>query len=147
MLKAFILAMLATLAFSPVSHAQQKSEGDKVRELELKLTDAYKQRKVEVFAPLLDEDFVITFEDGSTYSKTGYLSYSATTSSRVDFVEMPDLKVRINGNTAIVTGLYHERGEDKGEAYDYHDRFTDVWVKKGGKWLMVASHYAVPYKQ
>lgn len=147
MLKAFILAMLAMLSFVPASYAQQKSDGDKVRELELKLTDAYKQRNVEVFAPMLDEDFVITFEDGSTYSKTGYLSYSATSSSRVDFVEMPDLKVRVHGNTAIVTGVYHERGEDKGEAYDYHDRFTDVWVKKGGKWLMVASHYAVPYKQ
>lgn len=147
MLKAFILAVLAILSFVPASYAQQKSDGDKVRELELKLTDAYKQRKVEVFAPMLDEDFVITFEDGSTYSKTGYLSYSATSSSRVDFVEMPDLKVRVHGNTAIVTGVYHERGEDKGEAYDYHDRFTDVWVKKGGKWLMVASHYAVPYEQ
>lgn len=127
--------------------AQQNSDSDKVRESELKLTDAYKQRKVEVFAPLLDEDFVITFEDGKTYSKTGYLSYSATTSTRVDLAEMTDLKIRVHEGTAIVTGVYHERGVDKEGAYDYHDRFTDVWIKKAGKWLMVASHYSVPFKQ
>lgn len=108
--------------------------------------EAYKQRQLEIFSQMLDEEFVITFEDGNTYSKTGYLSYSATSSSRVDLVEMPELKVRVHGNTAVVIGIYHERGENKREPYDYHDRFTDIWMKKGGKWLMIASHYAVPYK-
>jgi len=127
-------------------YGQQKSDADKVQELEYKLMDAYKQRHVEVFASLLDDDFVSTFEDGSTYSKTGYLSFSVTSSSRVDVVEMSDMKVRPHGNTVVVTGWYHERGENKGEKYDYHDRFTDVWMKKSGKWLLVASHYAVPSK-
>lgn len=127
--------------------AQQKSEVDAIRDLERKLGEAYKHRQVEVFAAMLDEDFVITFEDGSTYSKTGYLSYSATTSTRVDSVEQSDVKIRIHGNTAVVTGVYHEQGQDKSGPYDYHDRFTDIWMKKGTKWLMIASHYAVPYKK
>ena len=137
---------LVVIPFSGL-RAQQKTDSEMVRDLEAKLTDAYKHRQVEVFAPLLDEDFVITFEDGSTYSKTGYLSYSVTTSSRVDLVESTDMKIHMHGDTAIVTGSYHERGFDKGEAYDYHDRFTDVWMKKGSKWLMVAAHFAVPNKK
>lgn len=148
MLKTLISTAVWLLVVSPVHlRAQQNSDADKVREMETRLTDAYKHRQVEVFAPMLDEDFVITFEDGSTYSKTGYLSYSVTTSTRVDVVEMTDLKIRVHGDTAIVTGLYHERGEDKKGPYDYRDRFTDVWMKKGSKWLIIASHYAVPYKQ
>ena len=137
---------LAAFPFASL-RAQQKTDSDKVRELELKLSDAYKRRQVDVFAPLLDEDFVITFEDGSTYSKTGYLSYTATTSTRVDVVEMTDLKIHMHADTAIVTGIYHERGADKNGAYDYHDRFTDIWMKKGSKWVMVAAHFAVPYKK
>ena len=147
MFKLLISTMLCLLAVSPVRlQAQQKSDSEKVREMEMQLTEAYKHREVEVFAPMLDEDFVITFEDGSTYSKTGYLSYSVTTSTRVEVVEMTDLKIRVHGNTAVVTGVYHERGEDKKGPYDYRDRFTDVWMKKGTKWLLIASHYAVPYK-
>jgi ketosteroid isomerase-like protein len=141
----FLFFFGALLPFSSLP-AQQKPDAEKVREMEMQLTDAYKHRQVEVFAPMLDEDFVITFEDGSTYSKTGYLSYSVTTSTRVDQVEMTDLKIRMHGNTAIVTGTYHERGQDKNGPYDSHDRFTDVWMKKGGKWVMIAAHYATPYK-
>ena len=125
----------------------QESEGAKIQALELKLMNAYKQRHLEDFAPLLDDDFVITFEDGSTYGKTGYLSYTASPSLRVDVSEMSDMKVRVHGNTAIITGAYHEKGEFKGAPFDDHDRFTDVWMKTEGKWRLVASHYGVPVKR
>jgi ketosteroid isomerase-like protein len=127
--------------------AQEESDSAKVRALDLKLTEAYKRRQFDLLASLLDEDFVITFEDGSTYGKTGYISYSAATSIQVDVAEMSEVKVRMHGNTAVLTGAYHERGVEKGEAYDYRDRFTDVWMKIEGKWRLVASHYGIPVKQ
>ena len=127
--------------------AQEESDSAKVQALDVKLTEAYKRRQFDLLASLLDEDFVITFEDGSIYGKTGYISFSGTSTIRVDMAEMSDVKVRMHGSTAILTGWYHERGVDKGGAYDYRDRFTDVWMKSGGKWLLVASHYGIPAKQ
>lgn len=127
--------------------AQENPEAATVRSLELKLADCYKQRQVDTFASLLDEDFVITFEDGTTYGKTGYVSYTANTSTRVDVAEISDLKIRMHGDVAVLTGAYHEQGATKGEPYDYHDRFTDVWMKKSGKWRVVASHYSIPAKR
>ncbi len=85
-------------------------------------------------------------EDGKTYSKTGYISHSAEPGTKVEVAEMSDLKVRMHGNAAIVTGAYHERGESNGKRYEYHDRLTDVWMKVSGKWQVVASHYSVPVK-
>jgi ketosteroid isomerase-like protein len=138
-------AILFLLAVSVIpSVAQEESEATNLRALEAKLTQAYKQRQFDLLASLLADDFVITFEDGSTYSKTGYISYSATPSIRLDVAEMSDLKVRMHGNTAVLTGAYHERGESGGKPYEYHDRFTDVWMKIGGKWQLIASHYGVP---
>ena len=142
---ASIVFLLLTLTILP--RAQDESDATKVRALEVKLMDCYKTRQIDLLASLLDDDFVITFEDGSVYSKTGYISYSATPSVRVDLVEMTDFKIRMHGNTAVLTGAYHERGEDKGKAYEYRDRFTDVWMKKSGKWLLIASHYGVPLKR
>lgn len=127
--------------------AQDKPDARaEIRALELKWTESYKQRQVDILNSLLDADFVITIEDGSTYSKTGYISHSAEPSVHVEVAEMSDLKVRMHGNTAVVTGAYHERGESNGKRYEYHDRLTDVWMKTGGRWQVVASHYSVPVK-
>jgi ketosteroid isomerase-like protein len=148
MRKMLVSAVTLCLLTVPVTRAvaQADSDADEVRALDFKLTEAYKQRKFDLLASLLDEDFVITFEDGSIYGKTGYISFSATTTIHVDLAEMADVKVRMHGNTAILTGVYHEKGKDKDGPYDFHDRFTDVWMKSGGKWRLIASHYAIPLK-
>ena len=49
-------------------------------------------------------------------------------------------KVRLHDNTAVVTTAYHERGVLGGKPYDYPNRLTDVWLKTGGKWQLIASH-------
>src|SRR6267378_8476563 len=136
------------LVFLTIRMAAQEpsSAASQVRKLEEKWTAAYKERKIDLLASLLSEDFVITVEDGNTYSKTGYISHSAEPSVHVEVAELSDLKVRMHGNTAVVTGAYHERGKSDGKPYEYHDRLTDVWMKTGGRWQVIASHYSVPVK-
>ena len=139
---------LLAIPVVPLAVAQAKSSpAADIRALETAWTDAYKQRRIDLLSSLLAEDFVITIEDGSTFSKAGYISHSADSSVRVELAELADLKVRLHGDTAIVTGAYHEKGTSNGQAYEYHDRLTDVWMKIGGKWRVVASHYSVPLKQ
>ena len=127
--------------------AQDKSDAATVRARENKWTGSYKQHSIDILSTLLAEDFVITIEDGSVYSKAGYISHTADGSVHVEVAEMSDLKVRMQGDTAIVTGAYHEKGTANGKPYEYHDRLTDVWMKTAGKWQVIASHYSVPTKQ
>jgi ketosteroid isomerase-like protein len=130
----------------PIFCAAQNNSPDaeKVIALEKKWTESYKQRDIGMLSSLLAEDFVITVEDGSTYGKEGYISHTADSSVHVETAAMSDLKVRLHGNTAVVTGAYHEVGESKGKPYEYRDRLTDIWMKTGGKWQVIASHYSVP---
>ena len=139
-----ILCLLTVSAFSLL--AQEKSDPATIRALEMKWTESYREHSIDILSSLLAEDFVITIEDGSIYSKAGYISHSADPSTRVQVAELSDLKVRMHGDTAIVTGAYHEKGESNGKPYEYHDRLTDVWMRVGGKWQVVASHYSVPFK-
>jgi ketosteroid isomerase-like protein len=141
----YCLILSLVLACAPLV-AQENSDAATVRALEMKWTESYKQRSIDILSSLLAENFVITVEDGSVYSKTGYISHSADTSVHVELAELSDLKVRVHGDTAIVTGSYYERGQSAGKRYEYRDRLTDVWMKVGGKWQVVASHYSVPYK-
>jgi len=142
---ALILWLLTASTIS--AFAQEKGDAANIRALELKWTESYRQHNIDILSAVLAEDFVITVEDGNQYSKAGYISHSADASTLVQVAEMSDLKVRMHGDTAIVTGAYHEKGESKGKTYEYHDRFTDTWMKISGKWQVVASHYSVPYKQ
>jgi ketosteroid isomerase-like protein len=137
----FLVGLLACLAMRDL--AQEKPDAAAIRVLETKWVDAYKQRQIGSVASLLAEDYVITMEDGSTYGKTGFLSYNAGP-LRVDLAELGDIRIRMHENIAVVTGTYHERGAANGKPYDYHDRLTDVWMKTGGRWQLIASHYSLP---
>jgi ketosteroid isomerase-like protein len=144
-----VLSLMAPAQTTPApAPAQpQSAESAKILALEKKWTDAYKLRQIDILSSLLAENFVITVEDGSTYGKSGYITHSADTSVHVDVAEQSGVKVRMHGNTAVVTGAYHEKGSSKGKAYEYHDRFTDMWMKINGKWQVIASHYSVPFNE
>ncbi len=148
-LYATLTAFLSLFAYCSIpSVAQDKNDSPvSIRKLEEKWTESYKKRQIDILSSLLSEDFVITVEDGNTYSKSGYITHSADPSVQVEVAELSDLKVRMHGNTAVVTGAYHERGRSNGKPYQYHDRLTDVWMKVGNKWQVISSHYSVPLKQ
>jgi len=136
------IALLLTCAAT----AQEKTEAATIRSLEMKWTESYKQRSIDILSSLLADDFSITVEDGNVYSKAGYISHTADSKVHVQVAEIADLKVRVHGGVAVVTGAYHEKGDSEGKPYEYHDRLTDVWIKSAGKWQVIASHYSVPYK-
>jgi ketosteroid isomerase-like protein len=131
----------------PLAGQEKADTATTIRKLEEKWTESYKKRQIDILSSLLAEDFVITVEDGNTYSKMGYITHSADPSVQVDIAELSDLKVRMHGNTAVVTGAYHEKGKSNGKPYEYRDRLTDVWMKVGNKWQVISSHYSVPFRQ
>jgi ketosteroid isomerase-like protein len=138
---------LTLLAASSAPMRAEESDEARIRSLEKKWADSYKHRKIDLLGSLLAEDFVITVEDGATYSKPGYITHSADPSVHVDVAEFTDLKVHLHGNAAVVTGAYHEKGRQDGKPYEYRDRLTDVWLRNSdGAWQVISSHYSVPMK-
>ncbi|HEV2732426.1 MAG TPA: nuclear transport factor 2 family protein, partial [Terriglobales bacterium] len=123
----FVVAVLALRAWDLAEAQKPDPASAKLLALEGKWNTAYKQGDVQTMNSLLADDFIITVEDGTTYSKSGYIALNGNASVRVVISEMSDLKVRMLGSAAVVTGAYHEQGLTKGKPYDYHDRFTDVW--------------------
>src|ERR1700746_1999108 len=143
------LCVLAAVCLAPFiassSLAQQKSDAaSKVLALEAKWNEAYKRSDIATMNSLLADEFIITVEDGSTYSKAGYIAHTGGGTTAVEISEMSDLKVHSHGNTVVVTGAYHEKGTVKGKPYEYHDLLTDIWMNIDGRWLLIASHYSIP---
>jgi ketosteroid isomerase-like protein len=144
-----IAASFVFCAFHPAL-AQRRPEAtpsSKILELENKWNAAYKSGDIGAMESLLAENFIITVEDGSTFSKSGYIAHNGDSTLHVEITEMSGLNVRMHGNVAVVTGAYHEKGRAGGKPYEYRDRFTDVWMNLNGKWQVIASHYSIPSSQ
>ena len=143
-----ILASLGVCALD-IAVAQNKSStpASQVLALEKKWNEVYKRGDIAVMDSLLTDDFIITVEDGSTFSKPGYIAQNGNSSVHVEISEMSDLHVRMHGNTGVVTGAYYEKGTEKGKSYEYRDRLTDVWMNVDGRWRLIASHYSLRANQ
>lgn len=58
----------------------------------------------------------------------------------MELVETTGMNIRIDGNTAVVTGVFRTKGkDDKGAAFDRKIRYTDTWIKRDGRWQAWAS--------
>ena len=145
------LLIIASLAVWSLDFAAAQNKLDtgssKILALENKWNAAYERGDVAAMNSLLADDFIITVEDGSTFSKPGYIAHNGDSTVHVEISAMSDLRVRMHSNTAVVTGAYHEKGTSKGKPYEYRDRFTDVWMNINGRWQVIASHYSVPASQ
>jgi ketosteroid isomerase-like protein len=134
----------SSLYLGLAAQSKPDSASSKIIALENKWNAAYKRGDIATMESLLADDFIITVEDGSTFSKSGYIARNGDSTVHVEITEMSGMNVRMHGNAAVVTGAYHEKGVSKGKPYDYHDRFTDMWMNINGKWRVVASHYSIP---
>ena len=138
------LLIVSTLALWPcqIAIAANNDSASAVLSVQKKWNDAYKRGDVVTMNALLSDDYIITVEDGNTFSKPGYIARNGNSTVHVHVSKMSNLKVRVHGNTAVVTGAYYEKGTEKGKPYEYRDRLTDVWMNTNGRWQLIVSHYS-----
>jgi ketosteroid isomerase-like protein len=87
----------------------------------------------------------MTADDYFLINANGRLSDKATTMRdikngviKLSANEVSDMKVRVYGDTAVVTGKSSAKGTIGGRELKGPVMFTRVYVKKNGKWLSVA---------
>lgn len=109
--------------------------------LEMEWSDADKKGDVAWFERNFADDFYAI--DTMTGKLTTKAAELATIRNRKEVFESAvatDMQVRVEGNTGIVTGVYHLKGRDeKGQPMDRRIRYTDVYVKRDGRWLVLGS--------
>lgn len=77
----------------------------------------------------------VSSRNGKLMNKAQDIADMMSAKSAPELNETSDMNIRVDGNTAIVTGIYRSKGkDDKGVAYDRRIRFTDTWIKRDGRW-------------
>jgi ketosteroid isomerase-like protein len=113
--------------------------------LEDEWASALVKRDSIVFTRLLAPGFVYT-ENDQTMDRAAVLHAVVAGSDTITAAHNEDMRVHRYGPvTAVVTGWLIVRGRNAGREFERRYRFTDTWVKRGGRWQIVAAQdYVAP---
>lgn len=89
---------------------------------------------------MLDDAFIYVAPDGSTMNRAEFVNLTNRERNPLDILEVSEVQVRLSGNTAIATGLIHEKGLLYGKPYEFRGRTLLTFIKKRGQWLQLACH-------
>lgn len=89
---------------------------------------------------MMADDWVGITDEAKAFTRTESVANSLAADSQLESYTLDPLKVRVFGDTAIVTGGDTEKSRFKGKDTSGHYVWTDVFVKRNGRWQAVASH-------
>jgi hypothetical protein len=72
--------------------------------------------------------------DGSISTKQEYLANVKSEGLSPEQITNEQQTAHVYGDRAVVTGIYREKGVNKGKPYNRRSRFTDTWVKINESW-------------
>jgi ketosteroid isomerase-like protein len=158
MQRMFVIALLsfitASLAFGASSEKKKKSAssamgGDEqvVTKLEEEWAAALVKNDLSVVDRVAAPEWMLTLPDGQMMSKSQSDADMKSGVLKFESFHLDEMKVKVYGDTAIVFGLETEKSTYKGEDMSGQYRFTDVFIKRDGKWQCVATHTSKVMKQ
>ena len=142
------IVLLITVATMP-SQAQVKRNGKQLTraveaqlvELERQLSEALAKEDAAVLNRLWSDDLVFTSPNGHMTNKTQRLAGQKPSAQSAQLANINDeVKVRVYGNTAVVTVLSTWKGKAGTQEFSDQYQATHVWVKQRGRWQLVAAH-------
>ena len=120
------------------SQAESPSDDENaVAALDTEYQAAVKKNNVETMDRILADDFVLVTGLGKTYTKADLLEEAR--SKRTVYERQGDSKqkVRVWGDTAVVTALLWAKGTEDGKAFDYKLWFSDTYIRTPAGWRYV----------
>jgi ketosteroid isomerase-like protein len=95
---------------------------------------------VETLDRILVEDFVLVdVMQGAEITKPVLLSAVASAQIKFHSIIPAEQRVRLYGNTAVITGSTHMNGSAAGSAFTVHSRYTHIYVWERENWRFVSA--------
>jgi ketosteroid isomerase-like protein len=136
MLMAGISAGLWAQSVGPKSVSSDPTE--EIRALENAFDEAIVRRDVSALDKMTSDDFTLVSLNGDLNAKAEVLKYFATHASEYEYRKTDNLRIRVYGDAAVVTGRTIETVQENGKGHSDAYRFTRVYIRQKGHWLLVA---------
>jgi ketosteroid isomerase-like protein len=119
-----------------VTDTVSKNDIDTLTELNRDYIQSVQHGDVRRFDEILADDFLCSNPDGSLVDRKAFLEQTAEPVTIAN-LEAHDVNVRLMGDFAIIHArTTYTRPDGQAGA----GRYTDVWARRGGRWLAVSAH-------
>lgn len=142
MMKILSIVILMLASVAPRSWAQALGPAEQeLIALENDWSQAAVKRDGAALQRFYADDYIFTDQNGVVSNKTREILNITTGIFQLTSYKFEDVKVRVYGDVAVVTGRNTIRGtwEDVKRDISGPYRFTDVFVRRNGRWQCVAS--------
>jgi hypothetical protein len=111
-------------------------------QLEREIGDANVRRDKSFFERIEADEFIFTDSAGGLTTKAEDVASLDKPAGEFKLISyaVDDMRVRVYGKTAVVTGRTTTKLQSKDREVTNRSRFTDVFVKRDGRWQLVAGH-------
>ena len=137
------------MSISFAAFAQSKDEQE-ILKIHKGLDEAFMKKDITAFERVFADDYVTSSPSGKMTNRAETLEdirkEMASTSYKVLTAVSDNLKAKVSGNMGFVTGNWSSttvsNNDATAEPHKDTGRYTGVYEKRGGKWLLVADHWS-----
>jgi len=133
---AFVVALVLSLVM--LGLARPANVEDELRKLETDRAAAVVKGDVATLEKHTSDAYTLINAYGQMSGKSEMVDAFKSGKTKLTTDDLSDMKVRVYGNTAVITGKATVKGTMGGKDVDGQILFTRVYVKKGGSWQSVA---------
>ncbi|HEY6578991.1 MAG TPA: nuclear transport factor 2 family protein [Rhizomicrobium sp.] len=139
-MKALIVAFAATLAMAvPAVAADLSATQQKLIDLEAAWSKAVVAKDVAALSSIVADDWTGQNDSGKLADKAQMIADMKAGKTTASSMTNRDEHVRVMGDMAIVQGADDEKSADNGKDTSGAFTWMDIFEKRGGKWVAIAS--------
>jgi ketosteroid isomerase-like protein len=145
-MKEFLAAAGTCLALVAAACATVRPADDvkTVADLDTQYQLAVKNNDVAGMDRILADDIVLITGRGRAFNKTDLLNEARSGTIVYEHQEDSEQRVRVWGDTAIVTALLWAKGTENGRPFEYRLWFSDTYVRTPSGWRYVFGQASLP---
>ncbi|MES2731913.1 MAG: nuclear transport factor 2 family protein [Bacteroidota bacterium] len=118
--------------------AQESKTIQLVRAMENRRFESMVKSDTVVLSDILADDLVYTHSNGQTDTKANFIYTISSKKTEYKSIQPESVQIREYGTTAVVNGQARVHVFMNGQELKLLLRYTDVYVKRKGRWQMVA---------
>jgi len=113
---------------------------EELLKLEKEFAQAIVSNDLEGIGRIVADEWIIIDPNGDIVERTRFFEVIKSGALTHDLMESEDFRVRVYGDSAVVTGITRTKGKFMGQEFSTRERATDVFVKRDGRWQCVLTH-------
>ena len=111
---------------------------EQIKQLERDRQDAFVRNDIAALEQSTADDYTTINSSGKIADKGQMMSNLRAGKTKVLSVKLDEMKARVYGNTAVLTGRYQDTSVKDGVQKDAHALFMRIFVRDNGHWRAVA---------